>query len=81
MVQVLAGRQEAQAGVQVTERATVPQVIPEPPGWARPYVDEDGTVRIPAGHEEHDDDELYGDVLETYVDDHQGDIDWLDAPE
>ena len=28
-----------------------------------------------------DDDELYGDVLETYVDDHQGDIDWLDAPE
>ena len=58
-----------------------PYQFPEPPGWARPYVDEDGTVRIPAGHEEHDDDELYGDVLETYVDDHQGDIDGLDAPE
>lgn len=58
-----------------------PYQFPEPPGWARPYVDEDGTVRIPAGHEEHDDDELYGDVLETYVDDHQGDIDWLDARE
>ena len=33
VVQVLAGRQEARAGVLVTERATVPPVMPEPLGW------------------------------------------------
>ena len=51
--------------------------FPEPPDWARPYVDEEGNVRVPAGYENSDDHELYGDILET----HDEGVEWLDAPE